>query len=147
YAAYFTTKVSEFDAETIMGGTRQVLEKMDALLAKGKNATKKEEDEVIVLEVVYEMYARGYEFMQAELGVSKATKFMVKEGKVLLPFVALTGVGENAAKAIAEEYEKRPFETIEEIRNRAKANKTAIEALRIHGVLKGIPESDQLCLF
>ncbi|MBE6034527.1 MAG: PolC-type DNA polymerase III [Clostridiales bacterium] len=147
YATYFTTKVSEFDADTILKGAAAVLEKMDGILAKGKNATKKEEDEVIVLEVAYEMYARGYEFMQAQLGVSHATKFYAKDGKVLLPFVALGGVGENAAKAIVDEYEIRPFETIDEIRERAKANKTAIEALREHGVLKGLPESDQLCLF
>lgn len=147
YATYFTTKVSEFEAETILKGSTAVLQKMDEILAKGKNATKKEEDEVIVLEVAYEMYSRGYEFMQAQLGLSHATKFYVKDGKVLLPFVALGGVGENAAKAIVDEYEKQPFETIEEIRERAKANKTAIEALRQHGVLKGLPESDQLCLF
>lgn len=147
YATYFTTKVSEFDADTILKGSAAVLEKMDGILAKGKNATKKEEDEVIVLEVAYEMYSRGYEFMEAQLGISHATKFYAKDGKVLLPFVALGGVGENAAKAIVEEYEIQPFETIEEIRERAKANKTAIEALRNHGVLKGLPESDQLCLF
>ncbi|MFV0516559.1 MAG: PolC-type DNA polymerase III [Aminipila sp.] len=147
YATYFTTKVSEFDADTIMKGANAVIEKMDSIQAKGKNATKKEEDEVIVLEVAYEMYARGYEFMQAKLGVSHATKFFAKDGKVLLPFVALNGVGESAAKAIVEEYEISPFETIEEIRERAKANKTAIEALRNHGVLEGLPESDQLSLF
>lgn len=147
YATYFTTKVSEFDADTILKGSSAVLAKMDSILAMGKNATKKEEDEVIVLEVAYEMYARGYEFLPARLGESDATKFYAKDGKVLLPFVALAGVGENAAKAIAEEHAKRPFETVEEIRERAKANKTAIEALREHGVLEGLPESDQLSLF
>lgn len=147
YATYFTTKVSEFDAETITKGPKAVLDKMDSIIAKGKNATKKEEDEVIVLEVAYEMYARGYEFTSVELGKSHPTKFYAMDGKVLLPIVALGGVGETAAKMIAEEYDKRPFETIEEIRERAKANKTAIEALREHGVLKGLPESDQLSLF
>lgn len=147
YATYFTTKVSEFDADTILRGASAVLAKMDAILAKGKNATKKEEDEVIVLEVAYEMYARGYEFLPARFGQSHATKFYAKDGKVLLPFVALAGVGENAAKAIVEEYEKAPYETVEEIRERAKANKTAVEALREHGVLEGLPESDQLSLF
>jgi DNA polymerase-3 subunit alpha (Gram-positive type) len=147
YATYFTTKVSEFDAETITKGPKAILDKMDSIIAKGKNATKKEDDEVIVLEVAYEMYARGYEFTSVELGKSHAIKFYAKDGKVMLPLVALGGVGENAAKSIAEEYEKRPFETIEEIKERAKANKTAIEAMREHGVLKGLPESDQLSLF
>ncbi len=33
------------------------------------------------------------------------------------------------------------------MRNRAKVNKTAVEALLNHGVLSEIPESDQISLF
>ena len=147
YSVFFTTKVSEFDAETILKGARAVLNKIELIEAKGKNATKKEEDEVTVLEVAYEMYSRGYEFAPAEIGKSHATRFLTVEGKVLLPFVALTGVGESAAKAIVAEYEKKPFISVDDMRNRAKVNKTAIEALTNHGVLSDLPETDQLCLF
>ena len=147
YAVFFTSKVSEFDSETILKGARAVRNKIELIEAKGKNATKKEEDEVTVLELAYEMYARGYEFAPAEIGRSHATRFLAVDGKVLLPFVALTGVGESAAKAIVSEYEKKPFLSIDDMRNRAKVNKTAIEALVNHGVLSEIPESDQLSLF
>jgi DNA polymerase-3 subunit alpha (Gram-positive type) len=147
YAVFFTSKVSEFDSETILRGARAVRNKIELIEAKGKNATKKEEDEVTVLELAYEMYARGYEFAPAEIGRSHATRFLAVDGKVLLPFVALTGVGESAAKAIVSEYEKKPFLSIDDMRNRAKVNKTAIEALVNHGVLSEIPESDQLSLF
>jgi len=147
YAVFFTSKVSEFDSETILKGARAVMNKIELIEAKGKNATKKEEDEMTVLEVAYEMYARGYEFAPAEIGKSHATRFLAADGKVLLPFVALTGVGESAAKAIVSEYEKKPFLSVDDIRNRAKLNKTAIEALMNHGVLSEIPESDQLSLF
>lgn len=147
YAVFFTTKVSEFDADTIINGSNAIIKKMDMIETKGKNATKKEEDEMTVLEVAYEMYARGYEFLPAEIGKSHATKFQSFDGKVLIPFAALSGVGENAAKAIVLQYEIKPFSSIDDMRNRAKINKTAIEALIKHGVLNGIPESDQLCLF
>ncbi len=147
YAVFFTTKVSEFDSETILKGAKAIRNKIELIEVKGKNATKKEEDEVTVLEVAYEMYARGYDFSPAEIGTSSATRFLVADGKVLLPFVALTGVGENAAKAITTEFEKKPFLSVDDMRNRAKLNKTAIEALTNHGVLAGIPESDQLSLF
>ncbi|HWQ79202.1 MAG TPA: PolC-type DNA polymerase III [Anaerovoracaceae bacterium] len=147
YAVLFTTKVSEFDSETILKGSRAVRNKIEMIEAKGKNATKKEEDEVTVLELAYEMYARGYEFTPVEIGKSHATRFLASEGRVLLPFVALTGVGESAAKAIVSEYEKKPFLSVDDMRNRAKVNKTAVEALMNHGVLSEIPESDQLSLF
>lgn len=147
YATYFTTKAANFDAETILKGTDAVLEKMELIDAKGNNATPKEKDEYIVLEVAYEMYARGYEFMPAELGKSYATKFWVYDGKVCVPFVAIEGVGETAAVAFAQEYDKKPFDTIEEAVIRAKLNRTAVEGLRNHGVFAGLPETDQLCMF
>lgn len=147
YAVYFTTKAADFDEKTILKGSLAVQEKLELITSKGNNASKKEEAEFIVLEVAYEMYARGFEFLPARLGESDGTKFGVKDGKVLLPFVAVSGVGENAAKSLAEEYKVRPYETVDEIRERAKINKTAIEELRAHGVLQGLPETDQLSFF
>ena len=93
------------------------------------------------------MYARGYEFTPARLEKSSALKFRVDEGKVLLPFVAIEGVGETAAVSLAEEYAKKPFDTIEEAVKRAKLNRTAVDGLRGHGVFSGLPETDQLCMF
>ncbi|MCL2436553.1 MAG: PolC-type DNA polymerase III [Clostridiales bacterium] len=147
YAVYFTTKVNNFDADTILKGPRAILDKIASIEIKGRGATQKEEDEATVLEVAYEMYSRGFEFLPARLENAQASKFKVVDGKVLLPLSALTGLGETAARAIAEEYEKKPFDTIEELKERTRANKTAIEALRVHGALEGLPESDQLSLF
>lgn len=147
YAVYFTTKAADFDEKTILRGSLAVQEKMNDIISKGNNASKKEEAEMTVLEVAYEMYARGYGFAPARLGVSDGTKFTTKDGKVVLPFVAVSGVGETAAKALFDEYQIRPYETVDEIRDRAKINKTAIEELREHGVLDGLPETDQLSLF
>ncbi|MCQ2550600.1 MAG: PolC-type DNA polymerase III [Clostridia bacterium] len=147
YATYFTTKVAEFNASACLKGKGAIKQRMDEITQKSINATKLEKDELIVLEVAYEMHARGYEFTAPKLGVSSATKFGLLDGKVILPLVALDGVGETAAKAIASEYEKAKFETVEEIQNRAGANKSCIEALRSYGVLDGLPETDQLSFF
>lgn len=147
YAAYFTTKSASFDANTIMKGIDAVYSRIKEITLMDKNASAKEQDELTALEVAYEMYARGYEFTPPRLGESDARKFRVKDGKVQPSFVALAGLGENAAKSLAEEFEKKPFETVEEIKSRAKINKAGIEALREHGVLGGLPETDQLCLF
>ena len=81
------------------------------------------------------------------LGESEAVRFGISDGKVLLPFVTLDGMGETAARSFVEEYEKKPYETIEEIMKRAKINKSSIEALKARGVLKGLPETDQLSFF
>ena len=81
------------------------------------------------------------------LGFLIRSVFLPTDGKVLLPFVAITGVGEGAAKQFAEEYARRPYETVEDIADRGKINKSAIDELRQHGVLDGLPETAQISLF
>ncbi|MGI6727646.1 MAG: PolC-type DNA polymerase III [Anaerovoracaceae bacterium] len=147
YATFFTMKISDFNEEVIMGGIHTVQKKIEEVEKKGKNASKKEEDEVTVLEVAYEMYARGYEFLPVDMMKSDSVKFQVQDGKILLPFFSLNGVGENAAKKIIEERNNGLFLSIDDLRNRAKLNKTAIEAMYKAGVLAGLPETNQMTLF
>ena len=93
------------------------------------------------------MYARGYEFLPARLGNSQALKFSVEDGKVRLPFRALEGMGETAASSLVDEYEKQYFTSEQDIMGRTSINLTNLETLRQHGVLEGIPESDQIDFF
>ena len=147
YATYFTTKVDDFDDQTILKGKDAILAQMELIDMKGSNATPKEKSQYTVLEVAYEMYSRGYEFMAPVLEKSQALKFWVEDGKVLLPFVALDGVGASAAQSFYDAYHEKPFDTVEEVMKRTKLNKTSIQALRDYGVFEGLPETDQLSMF
>jgi len=147
YAAYFTVKRDDFNSDLIHTGARGVMQRIEELNSKGKSATDKDKNEITALEVMYEMFSRDLQFLPARLGISDAMKFQAEDGKVRIPIAAMSGVGESAARMICGEYEIRPFETVEELRDRSKANQTAVEAMKIHGVLDGLPESDQLSLF
>ena len=147
YATSFGPLAGDFNAEVILGGKDSVLARIEEINAKGLNASKKEQDELIVYELAYEMYARGLSFRAPQLGVSKASQFWVEDGDVILPFSALENVGENAAKSLVQAYAERPFSTVEEISLRARINKAAIESLRKMHVLDGLAETDQLSFF
>lgn len=147
YAVWFTAKVANFDEKVMLRGQHAIEERMDEIIRKGKDASAKEQDDMPVLELAYEMCARGYEFAPARLGISDALKFKAHDGKVLLPFVAISGMGEGAAKQFAAAYEERPYETVEDIADRGRVNKSAIEELRQHGVLEGLPETAQISMF
>lgn len=153
YAVLFTAKIADFNWSVIREGSDSILKRITEIESKGDNATKKEADEQIVLELAYEMYSRGYNFVPPTLAESTAMQFTVKgdyhegSGSVIVPLCALTGVGESAGCAIENENAEKPFETVEEVYLRAKVNKTAIEALREAGVLEGMPETDQLSFF
>ncbi len=145
YATYFTSVLSDFDAETALKGKEAVLRKLDEINMKGNNATAKEKDSATVLEVIYEMFARGYDFLPAELGSSYAERFWEKDGKVLLPFAAYEGVGSAAANQLVDAYNEKPFDTVEDCQTRARLGKGVIETLRSHGIFEGLPETDQIC--
>ncbi len=147
YAVYFSMKVYAFNADVILGGLDSVLDQMRSISRKGKEATNKEQEEYLVYEVAYEMYARGYEFLPARLGVSDGIRFSVEDGKVRLPFRALEGIGETAAQSLVQAYQERPFSSVEDMVFRTSVNSNNVETLRRHGVLDGLPESDQLTLF
>ena len=147
YSVYFTAKVDNFDEKVILQGQKAVELRMEEIARKGNEASKKEEAEMPVLEVAYEMYARGFEFAPARLGLSEAMRFTVCGGKVMLPFVAISGMGEGAARSFQEAYEEHPYMTVEEIGQRGRVNRTALEELRHHGVLDGLPETAQISMF
>jgi len=144
YATFFTSVGDDFDADLILKGSEACADRAAALEAKGSNANAKEKTEMMIAETAYEMYARGYEFLDARLGRSDATKFGVLDGKVILPFSAYNGVGAAAATGLYEAYKEKPFDTIEEAVNRSGINKSACDTMREHGVFGDLPERAQM---
>ncbi|MDO4860877.1 MAG: PolC-type DNA polymerase III, partial [Bacillota bacterium] len=147
YAVQFTAKINDFNWDVIKRGPQAILDRIEAVQRKGRNALPKEIDEIVPFELAYEMYCRGFEFSPPALDDSKAVHFTVKDGKVQVPLCALSGVGESAGRAIETEFAKKKFSTVEELQTRAGVNKTAIEALRENGLLDDLPESDQISMF
>ncbi len=147
YAVIFTTKIASFDTETILKGQKAVEDKLYELENYPEKLTQKQVDQVVVYELAYEMYARGFEFMPPDIDISEAMRFTKRDGKVLLPLGALEGVGENAAKAIKEELNKREFCSVEDMRIRCKLNKNAIEALMESNAAGGLPTTNQISMF
>lgn len=147
YATYFTSKAIDFDAELVLKGKNVVKKKIEELESMGNAKTAKEKNLLTVLEVALEMYARELEFERVDLYKSDSDKFLVGEKGLIPPLKSLQGVGENAARSIVAEREKRDFISLEDLTSRCKITKTVLEALGAHGCLKGIPESNQITLF
>ncbi|MDO5063021.1 MAG: PolC-type DNA polymerase III [Peptostreptococcaceae bacterium] len=146
YAAFFSTKAEDFDLDLILKGKDKVLASLKEIDSKGNEATAKEKNMVIVLEMAYEMYLRGVELLNVDLYRSDATKFKLVDNKLLPPLISIQGLGETVAHKIAEESQKEFF-SLEDFSKRTKASKTLIDTLLEHGCLKGLPEKNQLTLF
>ena len=147
YATYFTIKANDFDADLVLKGKEAVKEKINYLEKLGNNMTAKEKNLLTVLEVVLEMYARGFKFKKVDLYRSHSDKFLLEEEGILPPLKCLEGLGESVARKIVEERNISKFISIEDLVNRCKVSKPVLEVLTNHGCLKDLPLSNQLSLF
>ncbi len=147
YTTYFTVRADDFDADLICKGEEAIKAKMEELNSLGNNISVKEKGLLTILEISYEMYKRGLNFLKVDLYKSEATKFKIEEDGIRPPLNALQGVGDNAAKSIVECRVNGEFISKEDLRLRSKVSKTVIETLDNHGCLEGMQESNQLsCL-
>ena len=96
---------------------------------------------------MYEALSRGIEFAEPVLGVAEACKFSVVDGKVMLPFNAISGIGDTAAESLTKAYTEKVFNTLDDVRSRTKLSATNIEDLKRHGLFAGLPESAQMTIF
>ncbi|MBQ3292155.1 MAG: PolC-type DNA polymerase III [Mogibacterium sp.] len=147
YAAWFSSKVDNFDAESIGRGIAEIERKMEEIEKLGNTATAKQKEHLTVYEVMYEMLSRGYEFAEPVLGVAQACRFSVVDGKVMLPFNAVSGIGDTAAESLTEAFAERPFSTLDDVRSRTRLSGTNIDDLKRHGLFQGLPESAQMSIF
>lgn len=147
YATYFSVRADDFDADLICKGQGAINAKLNELYELGNKATAKDKGLITVLELAYELYARGLKFKKVDLYISEATKFTIEEDGIRPPISALQGVGDNAAKSIVEARKQGEFISKEDLRIRSKVSKTVIETLSNHGCLEGMSETNQLSLF
>lgn len=147
YAAYFTARGEDFDGLTVIKGRSALKKKMAEIAAKGKEASAKEQSAFSTFQIVNEMLARGVEILPVDLYKSDSYKFLMEDGKIRLPFSSLSGVGESAAQSLVDSRAEGKYISVDDIQLRSKVTKAVIETLQTAGVLKDLPQSNQISFF
>ena len=152
YASYFSVQPEGMDAELALSGRDTIRKYIEQTDDKGIEATKKEEDVAVAMLLVLEMYARGLQFLPADIYKSHGFDYKIEDGKIRLPFSSLNGVGDIAAENIARVRDAAVRESgavfsVEDICRKAGLNKSVADTLRRNGVFKGVPETNQISLF
>lgn len=152
YSAYFTVRGGDLDAVSAVAGKNAVKAKMNEYNAKKKNneaITAKEESTYVVNQIVIEMLARGIEFLPVDLYKSDWRVYQIEDGKIRLPFSAISGVGENAAKSIYDAVHDGDgdFISCDDLMARAHIGSSVVDSLRECGALGNLPDSNQISLF
>ena len=147
YAAYFSIRSRGFDARTMARSRvyiRQMLEDYQAMDSKELSATQK--DEIVALEMVNEMLARGFSFLPPDLYKSDASEFLIEDNGLRVPFSSLGGFGEEAALSIVEARQDR-FLSVEDIKRRTKVTSSGIELLKEAGAMRELSDTNQVDFF
>ena len=87
------------------------------------------------------------DFLPLDIYTAKARHFQVVGDKLMPSINSIDGLGEKAADSIEEAAKDGKFLSKEDFRNRTKVSKTICDLMEELGILKGLPESNQLSLF
>jgi len=148
YAAYFSIRAKAFDAEFMINGKEVVKQKMKEIEMQGNQAANKDKDMYDDLELVLEMYERGFKFLPIDLYKSHAFNFLIEDDSIRPPLNSISGMGNVAAEGIYNAVkEGGNFSSKDDLKTRAKIGNSTLEALEKFGCLRGLPQSNQMSFF
>lgn len=146
YAAILTKHTENLECRTVLDGRDAVKRRMQQIMSN-KDATPKEQATLEAYFLVYEMLSRGIKFLPVNYLKSDATSYRIEDGNLRLPFLAIEGCGENAAKAIAQAISTNDYVSIEDIQIKGGINKSVMQKLTEMNVFEGLPASAQMSFF
>lgn len=148
YAAYFSVRADKVDVEAMSHGKNSVMALINRIKEKGTAATKLEKDLQTYMELVNEAIERGINFKMVDINESEATTYkIVDKHTILMPFNAVDGLGDSAAKQIVAARSEAPFLSKEDLQIRGKVSQKIMDFFEENNVLEGMPAQNQLSLF
>ena len=88
------------------------------------------------------MKLRGFEFLPVDINKSDSLVFVVEEGKLRIPFIAVDKLGENAAIDVVAKRNEREFSSKADVKSRTKINSTVFDDLLLMHALDALPDED-----
>ncbi len=136
YSAFFSARESWIDYDAVLEGSQSVRLRIRRLEEK-EGKTHEECDRLDALRLANEYLCRGFSFLPAELGKSRATVYEVEDGKLRLPYLAIEGVGMRAAKNLEKNAQSgQTYASLEDFRRQMGClSHLAVDALDEAGLL------------
>ena len=145
YATYFSARPDGFDYDIAMQPKSSLMQYLEEC-KKRNDLSQKEEATADCMQIVNEMYARGISFLPVDVLKSSVSSFVPENGRIRLPFIAISGLGLSVAQNIFDAV-KSGVSTVEELRACPGVGRSIVDLLQEKGCLASLPESDQLSFF
>ena len=147
YTVLLSIKDVPLEYDWLFNGKFYAAQKFKELNKPDVKKTAKDNEQCMMLQIIYEILARGFEFATVDLYKSEATRYIIDEGRIRLPFSALKGVGSNAANKLATVAKTEKLFSVEDLVRKSGISRGFVSELSAFGALKGMPESNQLSMF
>ncbi len=121
-------------------------ELVNELLKRQADKTPQAKAEISDIELIFDAKAHGIKFYAPDVTVSDSTNFLPYEDGIILPLVAIDGVGTTLAENIVTERSIRRFTSKEDFVQRCKPNKKQLAVLEEAGALRNL-QNRQITLF
>ena len=140
YAVYFSTRINQYDIDSMINGVEKISTKLEELKNKQKNKsiTAKEITIMETLKMACEMYERGYKFESIDVNKSQAKNFIIGNNSLIPPFIVIDSLGEIIAENIVEVRKKEKFKSVKDFEKRTKVIKKHIQKLKDIGAFNNI---------
>lgn len=146
YAAVLTKHTENIEVNVVLGGKERVKARIQQIQSN-PDATAKEQGMIEAYLLIYEMLSRGIKFLPVHYLKSDATNYVLENGDLRLPLLAIDGCGENAARNIKETINKNNYASVEDIQIKGKINKSVMKKLEEMNVFDGLSKSAQMTFF
>ncbi len=149
YAAYFSIRAKAFSYEKMCQGEENLRSYMDDYNKRRNEGTlsKMEQDQYGDMCLVEEMYERGIDFMPIDIYRVQAHRFQIIDDKIMPSLDAIDGLGSVAADSIVLAARDGKFLSKDDLRQRGKVGKSITDSLTKLGIIKDLPETNQISLF
>lgn len=146
YTAFLNRKVNEFKMTAMHKDVEQLKESRQILENK-INLNANEKQELFLYDILIEMHYRGIEMVQPDIYKSESKRFIIEDGKIRMPLIAVDGLGISVADNVVAEREVEKFLSVEDLVKRTKLNKTVMELLKTYNCMPNLSMKNQQTLW
>lgn len=147
YTCWLKRNAGDFSGTDMVASREAIRGKLAEIAELEREEREKKEGRKAMLDMLLEMSLRDVTVLPVDLYKSDPEKFLLLDGKrILPPLSSLDNLGLQAAQAYAEAREDGPFISREDMLRR-KVQPSVIDAFAKAGILGDLPESSQLSFF
>ena len=142
YSAWLSKRAKGHDVNAYVGGPMAIKARMEEI-NNLDDKTAKDDDLMTALQIALEMTLRGIKFLPVDIKKSDAVNFVIEDGNLRIPFVAVDKLGESVAYDIVKQREEREFSSKADVKRRTRLNNSLFAEFEIMHSFADLPDEDK----